>query len=136
MDTDIDALEKTIAKFGSLGVEELAKTKKIITEMTKKEFIEDAEKVWDARDLNCCWDRYLARATGIMLSRTTPDRQISPEAIGVAKVMKLAVRLREFDEKNKLVNSVPGVCTAEVLKEKYDNIGDILNAFVEEKRSE
>lgn len=89
----------------------------------KEKFIEEAKQVWDTREPSRYWDHYLAEATGLMLGQVTSDFQVSPEAIGVAKVMKLAVRLQEFHEKNKAENRV--------WEEKLNYVKDILDAFIE-----
>lgn len=154
MDTDINSLEKMIAKFGSLGVEELAKVKKktmtntekrrkakikkelqaegIIPpdkpRLNRKKFIKEAEETWRTawhkREAGArSWIEYMERATIYMFLQRTPDHRISPEAVGVAKLLKVMVRLQEFDEK--LWKEGRAECTVE---EQYEYIKDILGA--------
>lgn len=67
-------------------------------------------------------DLYLHKAVGIMLGmkkRSSP----TPEAIGVAKALRLAVRLREFDEMVRERGD-----ESYKISEQYDYIKDILEA--------
>lgn len=66
--------------------------------LNRRKFIDDALGEFNAfRKKSLVSDLYLHKAVGIMLGmkkRSSP----TPEAIGVAKALRLAVRLREFDE--------------------------------------
>lgn len=150
MDTDIDALEKIIAKYGGQGVEELTKAKrkamantekkyraKIKKELqaegiippdkprlNRKKFVEEAKEVWNTRALGFfSWDQYVEQAITWMLTLRTSDRRISPETVGVAKLLKITVRLQEFNEKLKKEGRTE--CT---IKEQYEYIRDIIEA--------
>lgn len=150
MDTDIDALEKIIAKYGGQGVEELAKVKRkkmtnaekkyrtqakkelqaegIIPpdkpRLNRKKFVEEAEEAWNTRALGFfSWDRYVEQAITWMLTLRTPDRRVSPETVGVAKMLKITVRLQEFNEKLKKEGR-----TEYTIQEQYEYIRDIIEA--------
>ncbi len=63
-------------------------------------------------------------AMGIMLSRTERNSlRVSPEAVGVAKVLKMALRLRQFHEKLKEEGK-----DRYKVSEQYEYIKDILDA--------
>ena len=91
--------------------------------LNRKRFIEEAEAEWNGRDLECLiWDLYIMRALFCMLGHGSA-RGISPEAVGAAKILKLAIRLHRFEAELK-----------ENGRDKYsygvqfDYIKDILNA--------
>ena len=66
--------------------------------LNRRKFIDDALGEFNAfREKSLVSDLYLHKAVGIMLGmkkRSSP----TPEAIGVAKALRLAVRLRELHE--------------------------------------
>lgn len=66
--------------------------------LNRKKFIEEAEAEWDKRDIEClAWDLYLMEAAFCMMGHTDMRKGgISPEAVGAAKVLKLALRLQKF----------------------------------------
>ncbi len=68
--------------------------------LNRNRFIEEAMAEWDARDRECLiWDYYLLEAVSVMLGKSERrSTRASPEAVGVAKVLKTAIRLREFHE--------------------------------------
>ncbi|MBC5745071.1 hypothetical protein FMM74_016215 [Lachnospiraceae bacterium MD308] len=71
--------------------------------LNRKKYIEEAQEEWNGRDTECyVWDAYLMEAISIMLSRTERNSlRVSLEAVGVAKALKMALRLRQFYEKLK-----------------------------------
>lgn len=94
--------------------------------LNRKKFIEEARQEWNERDNSFyAWEVFLFEAISIMLSHTERgvSARASPEAVGVAKCLKIALRLREFhqmvrdrgDDQYKLV-------------EQYEYIRDILDA--------
>lgn len=91
--------------------------------LNRKKFIEEAKAEWNSREGNLMWDRYLVEAMAYMLGRTENGGRVSKEAIGVAKAMKIAIKLCEFygnlEEK--------GENTYKVV-DQYNYIKDILNA--------
>jgi hypothetical protein len=65
--------------------------------LNRKRFIEEAEEEWTGRDLTChVWDLYIMQAVFCVMGHGSA-RGISPEAVGAAKVLKLAVRLHRFE---------------------------------------
>lgn len=93
--------------------------------LDRKRFLEEAEEEWDSGEPGgFAWEFYLLEAISIMLAKTEGrSRRVSLEAVGAAKVLKLAVRLREFsrmleekgEKKYRLVD-------------KYEYIRDIFDA--------
>lgn len=67
--------------------------------LNRKRFIEEASAEWNGRDKDCyIWERYLMEAVSIMLGKVERNLRISQEAVGVAKCLKLAIRLKEFSD--------------------------------------
>lgn len=92
--------------------------------MNRKKYIEEAMTEWNGREPGYYgWDIYLHRAISFMLGQTDQHLRASPEAVGVAKTLKLAIRLKEFSDKLK----EEGRATY-TLGEQYEYIKDILNA--------
>lgn len=90
----------------------------------RKRFIEEAEAEWNSRDKECfVWDMYLMEAVSYMLGHMEPGMRLSREAVGAAKVLKIAVRLREFSEGLK----ARGEHEYKVI-DQYNYIKDILDA--------
>ncbi len=93
--------------------------------LDRKRFLEEVEKEWDSREPGgFAWEFYLLEAVSIMLAKTEGrSRRVSLEAVGAAKVLKLAVRLQEFsrmlEEKGKKKYR---------LMDKYEYIRDIFDA--------
>lgn len=90
--------------------------------MDKKKFIKDAETEFDNSDV---WlsDARIAKAVGMMLAHKDNKGRISSEAIGVAKVLRLSVKLGEFYKKLEEEGR-----TEYQYSEEYEFIKDILNA--------
>lgn len=95
------------------------------TRLNRKKYIEDAREAWNNRSSDCyVWDLYLLEAIGIMLEKTEGNScRASPEAVGVAKTLFLAIRIKQFHEelKEKGEQEYTG-------GEWYEYIKDILNA--------
>lgn len=67
--------------------------------LNRKKFIDEAMKQWQERDINCFkWEFYIMRALVWMTSYTDNRGNISLEAVGAAKVFKIALRFKEFEE--------------------------------------
>ena len=91
--------------------------------LNRKRFIEEAEAEWNGRDLECLiWDLYIMRALFYMMGHGRA-RGISPEAVGAAKILKIAIRLHKFETELK-ENGRDKYSYAE----QYEYIKDILNA--------
>lgn len=93
--------------------------------LNRKKFIEDTRAEWNARDMGAFSEGfYLAEAFGIMMGDTERGkRSPSLEAVGAAKVLKLAVRLQQF---SRMVEERGD--TEYKISEKFDYIRDILEA--------
>lgn len=92
--------------------------------LNRKKFIEDAQCEWNNRDKECfVWDVYLMQAMSYMLGHVEKGGRVSPEAVGAAKVLKLAMRLREFSEELKAKGEHEYKLT-----DQYNYIKDILDA--------
>lgn len=91
--------------------------------LNRKRFIEEAEAEWNGRDLECLiWDLYIMRALFYVMGHGRA-RGISPEAVGAAKVLKVAMRLRRFELELKENGR-----DKYSYMEQYEYIKDILNA--------
>lgn len=93
--------------------------------LNRKKFIEEAENEWNERNRECyIWGYYLIRAISFMLShREGKTLRFSSEAVGAAKVLKLAMRLRKFDEELRAKGE-----HQYKLGDQYNYIKDILDA--------
>lgn len=91
--------------------------------LNRKKYVEEAMQEWNQKEEEVFWEYYLYKAISIMLGQTDKNLRVSQEAVGVAKVLKLALRLKEFsdrleaDERSKYS-----------IKEQLDFIKDILDA--------
>ena len=92
--------------------------------LNRKKYIEEARNEWNSKDKECyVWDLYLHKALSITLGLTDRHFHASPEAVGVAKTLKLAIRLKEFSDKLKAEGR-----TEYKVMEQYEFIKDILDA--------
>lgn len=93
--------------------------------LNRKKFIEEAKEEWSGRDSEChIWERYLMEAIFCMLAQTERrSSRASLEAVGVAKVLKIAIRLRRFSA----MLRVKGEKEYKLIDE-YNYIKDILDA--------
>ena len=93
--------------------------------LNRKKFIEEAMNEWNSRDKDVfVWELYLAEAFSLMLGHVEKrSLRTSLEAVGAAKVLKLALRLREFSKK--LQGEGHDKYTA---GEKYEFVKDIIDA--------
>ncbi|GFI30829.1 hypothetical protein IMSAGC013_02222 [Lachnospiraceae bacterium] len=68
--------------------------------LNRKKFIEEAKAEWNGRSSDCyIWEHYFVEAITYMLCHTEGiSSRASLEAVGAAKVLKVAVKLREFSE--------------------------------------
>ena len=92
--------------------------------LNRKKYVEEARQEWNEKDNSCyIWDCYLYEAVSIMLGATDRNLRVSPEAVGVAKCLKLAIRLKQFSDKLKAEGR-----EKYTLKEQLEFIRDILTA--------
>lgn len=91
--------------------------------MNREKFIDEANREWNEREPDILWEFYIFEAIGWMIDKRAQDGRISPEAVGVAKVLKTAIKLREFQEKQKKDGK-----TEYKLNDKYEYIKEILEA--------
>lgn len=92
--------------------------------LNRKKFVEEAQTEWNNRDKECfMWEMYLMQAMSYMLGHVEKGGRVSPEAVGAAKVLKVAMKLREFSEELK----AKGEHEYKVV-DQYNYIKDILDA--------
>ncbi|NBH99744.1 hypothetical protein D7Y41_35615 [Anaerotruncus sp. 1XD22-93] len=93
--------------------------------LNRKKFIEEAKEEWNGRENDCfTWELYLVEALSYVMTRTeSRSQRISQEAVGAAKALKLAIRLREFYEMLRKKGE-----KSYKLIDQYEYIKDILDA--------
>lgn len=65
--------------------------------LNRKKFIEEAKQEWEARESGYVWTVYLMEAISYMLGHMERNSlRYSSEAVAAAKILKPAVRLRQF----------------------------------------
>lgn len=90
--------------------------------LNRRKFIEEVRDEWNAKDQDCyIWDFYLMRAVSYMMSQTDKRLNPSPEAVGVAKLLKAAMKLKEFRDKIKSEGREDYTIT-----EEYEYIKEVL----------
>lgn len=70
--------------------------------LNRQKFIDEVKEEWADRDVGrriSCWEYYMGMAIAYMLEHRGKDRRPSLEAVGVAKVLKIAMRLQEFSKR-------------------------------------
>lgn len=67
--------------------------------LNRKKFIDDTINEWRNREYSPIWDIYLAEAALVISARTDRKYNVSPEAVGAAKVLKMALKTKEFEDK-------------------------------------
>lgn len=67
--------------------------------LNRKKFIDETINEWRNREHSSIWDIYLAEAAMIISARTDVKHNISLEAVGAAKVLKMALKTKEFEDK-------------------------------------
>lgn len=91
--------------------------------LNRKKFVEEAKNEWNEREHCYVWEIYLMDAISIMISHKDKKMRMSQEAVGAAKILKLAIRLKQFSDKLKSENR-----NIYKTKEQYEFIKDILDA--------
>lgn len=92
--------------------------------LNRKKYVDEAIEEWNGKDKDCyVWDIYLHDAISLMLGKVDRNLRVTQEAVGVAKCLKLALRLKEFGDKLKAEGR-----KEYTLGEKLEFIKDILDA--------
>lgn len=92
--------------------------------LNRKKFIDEAMEQWQKRDRTCFkWEFYVMRALVWMTSYTDNRGNISPEAVGAAKVVKIALRFKEFEEEIQKSGQ-----SAYTVGELYESVKEIMEA--------
>lgn len=88
-----------------------------------KKYVEEAIQEWNQKEEEVFWEYYLYKAISIMLGKVDKKFRVSKEAVGVAKVLKLALRLKEFSDRLEEEGR-----SEYKIKEEMEFIQDILDA--------
>lgn len=92
--------------------------------LNRKKYVQEALDEWNSKDKEFyAWDFYLLKAISIMLGKVDRNLRVTQEAVGVAKCLKLAIRLKEFSDKIKSDGR-----ETYTLEEQINYINDILDA--------
>lgn len=92
--------------------------------LNRKKFTDEAISEWNSRNTECYWPLYLLEAITYVIShKESRSARVSLEAVGAAKVLKVAMRLHEFSVKLQAEKRSQFKIT-----EQYEFIKDILNA--------
>lgn len=93
--------------------------------LNRKKYIKEAEAAWQNRDKNMfLWEYYLMRGIYlVMMQKEGRSNRSSMEAVGAAKVLYLALRIREFEE----IQKARGANEVKI-GDYYGYIKDILEA--------
>ena len=92
--------------------------------LNRKKFVDGAMEEWNNRPQCYVWEIYLIKAFGFILAKTEGRNfRVSQEAVGAAKVLKLAIRLYQFHMKLKEEGR-----TEYKVVEEFEYIRDILDA--------
>lgn len=68
--------------------------------LNRRKYVDETIRDWNERDRTSLeWQIYMTEAISIMLAKTDRDFRVSQEAVGVAKCLRIAMRLKEFREK-------------------------------------
>lgn len=113
-----DMVEKQLQAEGAIPLDK--------PKLNRQKFINDAIAEWNNRDKSMFgWELYLIEAFGYVMAKTEKSsiNRPSPEAVGAAKVLKLALRLRQFSKE--MQKEGRDKYTA---KERFDYVKDILDA--------
>ena len=92
--------------------------------LNRRKFIDEAKKEWSERDKNCyVWHAHIMMALSWMISYTDNNLRPSQQAVGAAKVLKIALKIKEFEENVKNSGS-----TTYRLNDLHEAIKDIMEA--------
>lgn len=92
--------------------------------LNRKKFIEETKQLWTDRGECVIWEYYILLAASFLLGQKERSNIRSPslEAVGAAKVLRITLRLHEFQQKIKDEGK-----TSYTIKEQYDYIKDIID---------
>lgn len=91
--------------------------------LNRKKFIDETVAEFDeVSSHSLVWDIYLKEVVAVMTTHTDKHYKVSEQAVGAAKVLKIAMRMKEFDDKLKSEGRLKYK-----VSEKYDYIKDIIN---------
>lgn len=91
--------------------------------LNRRRFIAETQRLWKEREQSFIWDQYSFMAISYLIGkRERSNRSPSLEAVGVAKVLRIALKLHEFHEKAKDEGK-----TGYTVGEQYDYIKDIID---------
>lgn len=93
--------------------------------LNRKKYIEESLEIWNEKSVKLGYAQEFWLLTSVMLLIKNRDRKLNytPENIGVAKVLRMAIRLFEFEEKIRQEGR-----TEYKITEQYEYIKDILEA--------
>lgn len=92
--------------------------------LNRRRYIDQAVQEWNGRDRDFrAWELYLYEAIGIMIGKRDRNFRLTQEAVGAAKCLKLAVRLKEFSDRLRAEGR-----KEHTLGEETEYIKDILDA--------
>lgn len=91
--------------------------------LNRRKFLNETQSEWEAREISQIWDIYLLRAVFYMITHTERHHILSPslEAVGAAKILKIAMRLQQFQ--SQLQQEERANYT---LMEEYEYVKDIM----------
>lgn len=90
--------------------------------LNRQKFIDEVKAEWNSRDKECLiWDVYVMQAMSLMIGHMEKDLRLSREAVGAAKVLKIAMKLRDFSEGLKAKGE-----TEYKIADQYNYIKDIM----------
>lgn len=90
--------------------------------LNRRKFIKEVSDEWNKKDPDCyIWDFYLMNAVSYMMGQIDKRANPSSEAVGVAKVLKVAMKLKEFQDKLKSERREDYTLT-----EEYEYIKEVL----------
>lgn len=92
--------------------------------LNREKFIKEAAREWDGRDMECMvWDIYLTRAVSWMTGHVERNGRRSLQAVGAAKILKIALRPKRFSHELKEKGQ-----EEYKINEEYEYIRDIMDA--------
>lgn len=69
--------------------------------LDREKFVDDVIAEWRERECSEKWDSYFSEAALIVSAKIDRNYRISSEAVGAAKVLKMALMIKEFEDRMK-----------------------------------